>query len=302
MVVAGSADAAPAGDITVKECIATFERAQIQQKKGELVEAMESFGACAAVDCPSAVKADCAQGREQTERAVPTVSFVVRDVSGRDIDAPLALDGKRLAVPRGRAVPLDPGDHVVRSEQDGKIGKTVFTAHEGEKSRVIAIQLEPAPPGPAREPDPAAAEARAPGASEPTVTGGSASRSVGPWIVGAAGIIAVAIGGGLYVSYRIEEANLLERYEAANASAGCSTPAGCNPQPEEVLQARAKYNAHEDEAQGRVPLMLGLTIGGVVAITAAVIWRLVEPAPKTAHIVPFVGPKAGDRAGLRLTF
>jgi hypothetical protein len=58
-------------------------------------------------------------------------------------DAHVLIDDTPVPGALGRAVPIDPGPHVVRIEQGRAIARQSFVAAEGEKERAIAIELEP---------------------------------------------------------------------------------------------------------------------------------------------------------------
>lgn len=69
-----------------------------------------------------------------------TVTFVVRDIAGNDLDAKITIDGDAKAVPLGRSTSLEPGIHDVHwSTPNGATGTQKLTVIEGQKGRIFLI-------------------------------------------------------------------------------------------------------------------------------------------------------------------
>jgi hypothetical protein len=143
---AGARARAPAegGD----SCAASYERAQEDRSAGHLVEARAELLVCAQTSCPEFIMTDCRRWLDEVEYAMPTVVFAVREGS-RDLeDVQVTRNGKLIANRLdGRAVAVDPGKQRFVFELKGNRQRTVDALIvEGEKSRVIAVEVAPADP------------------------------------------------------------------------------------------------------------------------------------------------------------
>lgn len=130
--------------VTKQQCVSSFEDGQRLMQEGRLVAAREQLLVCAQSGCPAAVSERCAEWIASVDRDLPTLIVVARDESGHDIaDGTLFVDGK-VAAERldGRAVPLDPGEHVVRVEHaDSLPAEDRVVARAGEKNRLLPLVL-----------------------------------------------------------------------------------------------------------------------------------------------------------------
>jgi hypothetical protein len=138
-----------------QQCLDAAVTGQGLLKARKLIEARTVLGTCSRADCPGLVQRDCTQWLAEADQAIPSVVLSVRDAADRDlVDAHLLLDGQPLAADaEGKALPLDPGTHVLRIERAGApTTDRTFVVREGEKSRPIAVRIEPVPiPEPARK-------------------------------------------------------------------------------------------------------------------------------------------------------
>lgn len=130
------------------ECVGQLDRAQSLRSAHKLREARASYIACSAASCPELVREDCSKSLVDLDAAMPTVVFSAR-AGGHDVtDARVLVDGEAIASALdGRAVALDPGNHVVRFERTGGGATEVrLVAREGEKNRAISASFTPTTP------------------------------------------------------------------------------------------------------------------------------------------------------------
>jgi hypothetical protein len=155
-----SASPARAAGPTRDECIAAADEGQKLRDDGKLAAAREKFVTCASKSCPAVVSKACAGWREDADRDMPSATFRVMDEQGKEIvDAKIALDSATDPQPiSAKAVPLDPGEHVVHVTREGTtLPKTLdekFLLRPGEKNRMVDVRFAPpavAPPPPKPE-------------------------------------------------------------------------------------------------------------------------------------------------------
>jgi hypothetical protein len=192
-----------------RECTAAYDDVQALRADGKLGAARKQAVACASDACPGFIKVDCAKWLTEIDGSTPTVVFEVRDAFGKETTAArVDLDGKPwIDVLDGKARALDPGTHTLHYELPGgaALDDTV-QIREGQKNRTLRASFQAAAPAPALPPD------------EPR-------RSVGPWVLGGAGLAGLAVGGvlGAFVLY---DASVTSG-DGCNASTHtCRTPAG----------------------------------------------------------------------------
>lgn len=169
-------------------CISAAEAAQLSRYQGALKAAHDGFVSCARPECPAQIQADCAKWLSEVDASLPTIVPMARFEDGTDVvDARVTVDGADVA-DRGRAVPLDPGEHEVRFARGGSPPVTVrVLLHEGEKNRAVRVTLERAAPAPALVVTTARPERRVPVASI---------------VLASVAGVGLGIGTGLYVSGR----------------------------------------------------------------------------------------------------
>ena len=112
-----AAAAAPPG--RTERCVAAAERGQQERDRAAFVEARASFRSCAADECPSLVRKDCAQWLADLETSIPSVVLGAKDARGNDVlGARILVDGRpyQEEVDSGRPIALDPGPHKFRFE------------------------------------------------------------------------------------------------------------------------------------------------------------------------------------------
>jgi hypothetical protein len=125
-----------------KTCIDAAEQGQNLRGTNKLVAAKLAFAGCAADTCPAAIRKDCAQWVLEVESAIPSLVFGAK-IDGADATAVrVFIDGALAAQSLdGRAVPIDPGPHVVRFETSGlpPLERSVVV-NEGAKGRGVDVE------------------------------------------------------------------------------------------------------------------------------------------------------------------
>jgi hypothetical protein len=177
------AEAAPP---TKNECAAAHVEAQKLRNAGNLLEARTKLLVCSNAACPDAFVAECVPWLTEIEHALPSLVFEARLPDGSDaIDVRVTVDGAPAADKLdGRTFAVNPGDHIIRfiPRAGAPAVERHVVAAEGEKARVVRVELSSAPEGgpPARPPSP-----------EPT-----RSTTLPAYVVAGAGV--VALGGFAY--------------------------------------------------------------------------------------------------------
>jgi hypothetical protein len=134
-------------------CVATLDRAQALQSARKLRDARVSFLSCSSDACPELVREDCARSVAAVDGAMPSAVFSAQGEAGDLLDVRLVVDGEHVSDRLdGRAVSLDPGEHVARFVRVGRAPVEIaFVAREGEKNRHVSASfgvprvLAPAP-------------------------------------------------------------------------------------------------------------------------------------------------------------
>jgi hypothetical protein len=133
----------------VEACLSASEKGQQLRDEGKLLAAREAFVTCAQASCPALLQRDCSGWLADAEARLPSVVLTAEDPAGHETaEVRVALDGvPRLARIDGRAVPLDPGEHVLRFERPGSpaIEEHVLL-HEGEQRRKVAVRFTSSSP------------------------------------------------------------------------------------------------------------------------------------------------------------
>jgi hypothetical protein len=180
---------------------AACEEAQASGKKlradGQLTGARAAFQTCADASCPDAIRAECTNLGDAVEKLVPTVVLVARDDKGQDLaTARVEVDGKPFVDSlTGRAVPIDPGPHVLRLTSPGvEPALQRVVVNEGEKGRLVVFTVTRAAPAPAPVIVPVPTPTPMPTENPPART--ARGHGSGPWIVGSLGLGAAVAGVG----------------------------------------------------------------------------------------------------------
>jgi hypothetical protein len=187
--------ASPRARADVKQaCVDASTSGQSLRDAAKLTEARAQFVECARDACPSIVRKACADWLADVDHRTPSVVFRAQLGDGTDaVDARVSLDGAPLARGLGgAAMPIDPGEHVVRFERAGAAAveeKVVIV--EGDRGRVITGRF--ASPAPAATPPAAPSPDTAP---PPPASGLHVTPlSIALYSVGAVGVASFAIFG-----------------------------------------------------------------------------------------------------------
>jgi hypothetical protein len=256
---ASVAHAQPSGGAT-NQCIAAHVEAQRLQKSAKLREARAALVRCSDPACPSVLVQECTNLFSKLDSAVPSLVFVARDPDGRDVADAKVFDGGALLLERldGKAVEVDPGEHVFRVERPGLPPvERKLVVREGDKLRRVEVQL---------------------GGTDQAPPSGEMERDVTPafWVVGSAGLVGLALFGGLA--------------GAGIAKKGDLDDAGCAPRcpTADVDEVRSLFLGAD--------ISLGL---GITALAVAPILYFTSPmvpvGKSATWIVPSLSP---DNAGL----
>jgi hypothetical protein len=126
----------------VEICLGAHLQGQELRASSKLLESREQFRQCARPVCPSAIARDCAEWLGQYERRIPSISVrVTADGAGRT-DARVSLDGVPVEGLLGKAVELNPGEHVVRVELPPFAPfETTVLINDGDQFRVVEAKF-----------------------------------------------------------------------------------------------------------------------------------------------------------------
>jgi hypothetical protein len=266
--------------ITKDQCVDANTKAQSLRRDGQFAAAREQLSLCVDSRCPAIVRDDCTQRLDELDRAQPTIVFDAKTPTGDDIVmVHVAVDGIQLAdVLDGRALRVDPGQHVFTFEVQGQVPTTYrFVLKEGEKDRRERITLSDSVQAPAAGTTGAPAEASH---AQP--------QRIAGLVLGAVGLAGIGVGavfGALTIHYW------------SNSQSECETPTSCGDHV-------AAVSDHDRAETAGIISTIGFIGGGVLLATGVVTW-LMSPTttaesapPASARIVPAVGPGA---AGVLVT-
>ncbi len=135
-----AASTAHAGD---ERCADAYVAAQSLREQQTFRAAREQLIVCSNESCAAFIKKDCVQWLEEIEAAMPSLALQVRGPAGHDVaDATVIIDDAPGARVDGRAIILDPGEHLLRVEAPGYAPNDVrIVARAGEKNRLVALTL-----------------------------------------------------------------------------------------------------------------------------------------------------------------
>ena len=242
-IMTSLAAAAPARADEKTACVTAYERSQVSRKEGKLRRAREELRTCARGTCPALVRTDCVAWLDQVESSYP--SIVIRaEKDGTDVAAVRVVEDSEVIATRldGKAIELEPGEHVFRFETDGAPPVSLtMVVHEAEKNRVVPVHFA----GPHKEPLATTAPDGADMTSRPV--------PVGVYALGGVGLAGLA---GFTVLGAIGKSN--ESSLRSSCSPSCAKS--------DIDSVRGKYLAAD----------VSLAIG-VASLATAAIWYLARP-------------------------
>jgi hypothetical protein len=108
-----------------------------------LLEASAAYRACAVGTCPAVIGSFCHEGIQQLEKITPSIVVAVRGPDGSDVSGiRVFVDGREVPdAATGRALPVDPGAHVVRVMTADRTSEIRIVAREGEQNRLVELAL-----------------------------------------------------------------------------------------------------------------------------------------------------------------
>ena len=124
-------------------CSQAYEKAQEEKTAGRLNAAIEHLKSCIDPSCAEFIRQDCLRWMDQTESALPTVVFSVRE-DGKDLtDVEILCDDKPLTgILDGKAIPVDPGLHAFTFNVPGLVpAQRQVLVREGERNRIINVEF-----------------------------------------------------------------------------------------------------------------------------------------------------------------
>jgi hypothetical protein len=256
--------ALPARADVKADCLAAYEKAQVEKKESRLTTAREQLLICAQDVCPPVVKKDCTPWLAEVEQALPTVILVAKDSKGKDLaEVKVFVDGFPFASSLdGSARNVDPGKHVFRFESGKDVVEETVVIREAEKRRAISVTIG----APAKsKAQPAAQPPATPPVTEPPrepeKSGGSKIPAIGVGVLGIA-----AIGAGVFIGMQAKS-------DADDLRSSCAP--NC---------AQSKI----DDVESKLLLSdIGLGVGVVAIAAAVVLWIAAspsEPAKKNGKI------------------
>jgi hypothetical protein len=173
----GAADAEPS------ECTQAYEGAQVMRAEGQLRAAQRQLQECVRPGCPEFARADCGRWLGELEAAMPSIVLLVKRGATELENVEVVFDDQPL-VSRidGKAIPVDPGRHVLRFVHQGNDPLTIeVLLREGDKNRLIAVNF----------PDPQSARAAGTATSHRPVQA-ARRHSALPYVLAGVGALGVA--------------------------------------------------------------------------------------------------------------
>jgi hypothetical protein len=192
---------AHAGDAA--SCIAANNLGNDLALEGKLLAARTELAKCAAPSCPKIIADECASLVARVDSNIPTVVVAATDPAGRDVSSiQVYLDGRLEPTEPGRAIALDPGEHDLRVVAlDGRSATAKLVALEGQKNRLVRLDLPAA--APSTEP--------APEEPAPVPTDHTSSVPTAAWVLGGVGVVALGSFGYFALRGKSRENDLEER-------------------------------------------------------------------------------------------
>ncbi len=110
----------------------------VEQRK--LLAAQDALNECLAARCGEAMKRECSRELERVREKTPHLVVSVSTEKGAPLDRALVwIDGQQRAP--GIPVPLDPGDHVLRADEDAHLGVVRHVRLSMGERRILPVTL-----------------------------------------------------------------------------------------------------------------------------------------------------------------
>lgn len=158
-IVVGILSPTPAVAKAKKACLDAHTDGQALRREGKLRAARVQLRVCASQSCPKLVSRDCTEWLTELQKELPTVIVSAQDENGQDAGKVRVLVDGELIAERldGRALEVDPGNHVFRYEfPSGRVVESRVIIRGTEKDRRLAVALprasRPAKRKPSSEP------------------------------------------------------------------------------------------------------------------------------------------------------
>lgn len=280
-----------------QECAAAYVKTQSLRDNGQLRDARKQAIACSATTCSAYVVKDCTRWLAEIDASLPTVVFTAKNAAGADtLAVRVTVDGQPVTERLdGKAVALDPGEHVVRFEMAGaEAVEQKVMIQQGEKNRKLAASFPKAPPSPLPVPPPVAPPPKVLATQKPVDVPNPvdapqpALRSGGvpvwAWISGGLGVVALGVGAGFGVSALKAQSELTSKCGGDASHCPDSLAAETDP-----LAARRNLDRN---------VFIGLEAAAAVGITIAIIGIVGAPSrassPRKSVVwSPFASPFGG---------
>jgi len=185
-------------------CAEHYEAAQVDAKTGKLRSAVRHAVSCAQDSCPAYVRADCLRFADEYKAQTPSIIIVARDVKGCDTtDVKVSVDGVVvLEKVDGRALEVDPGEHLVAVEVSGlPVEEQRIVATQSQKDRPVKFGEARAgncQKGPSERPPP----------PPPPIEQGRSGLTVAGLVLGGLGLCALATSAGFGIAGFVERGEL----------------------------------------------------------------------------------------------
>lgn len=136
-------------------CVAAFDSAQTLRTNLELKRARAQLEICAQEACPGPITKDCRTWLTEVRAEIPSILILAKDGEGADTLDVKVFEGDTLLAEKISVEPLelDPGEHQLRFEHDGRSTEKKIVLRAGEREQPIEVSfeqkmVEPPPPTP----------------------------------------------------------------------------------------------------------------------------------------------------------
>lgn len=238
-------------------CSKAHESGQQATRDGQLRKASELYTMCASDDsCPEVIRNDCIALRDETNQALPTVTFLVTDGSREISNVRVFADDQLLADGLdGRALALDPGRHRLKLLLPrGRVLSSEILLREGEKNRVITVQAGSHPPAADGEPSSSERDRIPPKREVPAAL----------WVASGIGLSAIGVGTAFALLGRSQEQQVVD----------------CSPSCAPALRSNLE-NARRDYLVANI----AFGVAGASAATALALYLTLPSATKPPPVV-----------------